>query len=219
MLHINDYINNDIKAFPTTEPVLEIQDFFAETHFSHFPILEDGVYIGSINREDAETFESNKTINDFRYTLEPFFVRTSMIWIDVLEIFAKNNANLVPILDDENVYSGYYELHDIIKFFNETPFLKEPGGIIIVEKAVTDYSMGQISQIVESNNGKILGVFISGSTASTVQVTIKVTLGSLNEILQTFRRYEYIIVSDHHEDNYIKNLKERSDYLDKYLNM
>lgn len=37
--------------------------------------------------------------------------------------------------------------------------------------------------------------------------------------IQTFRRYNYEIISEHQEDTYITNLKERSDYLDKYLNM
>ena len=142
-----------------------------------------------------------------------------MNWLDVLEIFAKNHTNLVPVLDENNKYVGYYEIEDIMRFFHETPFLKEPGGIIIVKKGVLDYSMGQITQIVESNNGKLLGLFISEADVESVQVTMKITLGAMNEIIQTFRRYNYEIISEHQEDNYINNLKERSDYLDKYLNI
>jgi hypothetical protein len=114
---------------------------------------------------------------------------------------------------------GYYELEDIVKFFHETPFLKEQGAVIVVEKNAIDYSMGQITQIVESNNGKLLGLFVSNATADKIQVTIKITLGSMNDIIQTFRRYNYEIVSEHQEDNYINNLRERSDYLDKYLSI
>jgi hypothetical protein len=97
--------------------------------------------------------------------------------------------------------------------------LKEQGGIIIVKKSVLDYSMSQITQIVESNNGKLLGLFVSEADIESVQVTIKIALGSMNDIIQTFRRYNYEIVSEHHEDNYLNNLKERSEYLDKYLNI
>jgi hypothetical protein len=71
---------------------------------------------------------------------------------------------------------------------------------------------------VESNNGKIWGLFISDLTVDTAQVMIKINIGPINEIIQTFRRYAYDIISEHHEDNYIKNLQERADYLDKYLN-
>jgi len=79
--------------------------------------------------------------------------------------------------------------------------------------------MSQIAQIIESNNGKLLGLFISDSDNESVEITVKISLGIMNNIIQTFRRYGYEIISEHQEDNYINNLKERSDYLDKYLNM
>jgi CBS domain containing-hemolysin-like protein len=219
MRQLSEYINNDFKPFSNTDTVAEIQDFFADINYSHFPVLDNGVYIGSISAVDAETFEAERPVTDYRYALEGFFVRTTMNWLDVLEVFARNNANIVPILDEAHKYVGYYEITDVIKFLNETPFLKETGGIIVVEKPVADYSMSQITQIVESNNGKLLGVFVSQADAEKVQVTIKTTLGSMNEIIQSFRRYNYEIVSEHHEDDYLNTLKERSEYLDKYLNI
>jgi predicted transcriptional regulator len=216
---LSEYINNDFKPFSINETVAEIQDFFAESTFSHFPILEEGIYQGCISSVDVETFDFQKNIAEYRYALEGFLVRNNMVWLDVLEIFARNNANLVPILDENNKYLGYYEITDVIKFLNETPFLKETGGIIVVEKATIDYSMSQIAQIVESNNGKLLGLFVSEANNEKVQVTVKITLGGMNDIIQTFRRYNYEIISEHQEDNYLNNLKERSEYLDKYLNM
>jgi predicted transcriptional regulator len=219
MTEITEYITNDFKAIDSQDTIADVQDFFNDLHFSHFAVIEEGVYIGSIAADDIVTFENKKKIADYRFTLEGFFVRTNTIWLDVLEIFAKNHTNLVPVLDENNKYVGYYEIEDIMRFFHETPFLKEPGGIIIVKKGVLDYSMGQITQIVESNNGKLLGLFISEADVESVQVTMKITLGAINEIIQTFRRYNYEIISEHQEDNYINNLKERSDYLDKYLNI
>jgi Mg/Co/Ni transporter MgtE len=190
-----------------------------DVSFSHFPVLEDGIYIGSIVAEDLETFDMDKKISNYKYTLEPFFVRSKMNWLDVLEVFGKNHTDIVPVLDENNLYLGYYELTDSMRFFNETPFIKESGGIIIVKKALVDYSMSQVSQIVESNNGKLLGLFVSNSDNDTIEITIKVTLGVMNDIIQTFRRYNYEIISEHNDDNYINTLKERSDYLDKYLNI
>ena len=219
MTEINDYINNDFKALNSQETIADVQDFFADVSYSHFSVVEEGVYIGCIAADDVDTFDSDKKIIDYKYALEGFFARKNMIWLDVLEVFAKNHSNVVPVLDEENKYSGYYELEDIVRFFHETPFLKEQGGIIIVEKSMDDYSMSQITQIVESNNGKLLGLFISEATANKVQITIKIAMGGMNEIIQTFRRYNYEIMSEHQEDNYLNSLKERSEYLDKYLNI
>lgn len=219
MNDLKDFINNDIRPIDSRETIANVQDFFADLTFSHFPVVEESIYVGSIAADDVETFDSHKHIGEYRYTFESFFARTTMIWLDVLEVFAKHNTNLVPVLDELNNYVGYYEIQDVIKFFNETPFLKEQGGIIVIKKGVLDFSMSQITQIVESNNGKILGLFISSADVESVEITIKISLGAMNEIIQTFRRYNYEIVSEHQEDNYINSLKERSDYLDKYLNI
>ena len=188
-------------------------------NFSHFPVLENGIFIGSIAADDVETFDIDKKTIDYKYTLERFFAKNSMIWLDVLEVFAKNHTNIIPVLDENNTYIGYYEMEDIMKIFQETPFLKEQGGIIIVQKGILDYSMSEVAQIVESNNGKVLGCFVSEADLENVQITVKIDLGAMNEIIQTFRRYNYDIISEHQEDTYINNLKERSDYLDKYLNI
>ncbi|WP_316634216.1 CBS domain-containing protein [uncultured Flavobacterium sp.] len=219
MTEITNYITNDFRAIDSQETIASVQDFFADLNFSHFPVLENGVFIGSIASDDIETFDSDKKAIDYKYTLERFFARKSMLWLDVLEVFAKNHTNVVPVLDENNAYTGYYEMEDIMKFFQETPFLKEQGGIIIVQKGLLDYSIGQVAQIVESNNGKILGCFVSEADLENVQVTIKIGVGPMNEIIQTFRRYNYEIISEHQEDAYINSLKERSDYLDKYLNI
>jgi Mg/Co/Ni transporter MgtE len=219
MTEIANYITTDFKAIDSHETIAVVQDFLGKITFSHFPIVEEEIFIGSIASEDLETFDSNKKILDYRYTLENFFARTTMIWLDVLEVFAKNHTNLVPVLDENNKYVGYYEISDIMSFFNETPFLKEAGDIIIIKKGVLDYSISQIVQIVESNNGKLLGLFVSETDLSTIQITLKISVGAMNEIIQTFRRYNYEIISEHKEDNYINTLKERSDYLDKYLNI
>jgi len=219
MTEIINYITNDFKAIDSQETIAVVQEFFEELNFSHFPVVEEEIYIGSIASDDIETFDSEKKVIDYRHSLEIFFARTTMVWLDVLEIFAKNNTDLVPVLDQENRYVGYYEMGDIIKFFNETPFLSEPGRIIVVKKRTVDYSTSQIANIVESNNGKLLGVFVSAADIENIEVTLKINVGPINEIIQTFRRYDYEIMSEHQEDNYINTLKERSDYLEKYLNI
>jgi Mg/Co/Ni transporter MgtE len=218
-MEITNYITTDFKAIDSQETIATVKEFFDDLTFSHFPVVEEGIYIGSISSEDIENFDNDKKVIDYKYTLAGFFTRTDSIWLEVLEVFAKNHTNLVPVLDEKNSYIGYYELDDIMSFFHQTPFLKEQGRILKVKKGVLDYSMSQITQIVESNNGKLLGLFISESDVDSIEVTMKISLGAINEIIQSFRRYNYEIISEHQEDNYINSLKERSDYLDKYLNM
>ncbi|MCK7590396.1 acetoin utilization protein acuB [Subsaxibacter sp. CAU 1640] len=216
---LQEFIINDIKPLNINDKVSDLKMMFNELTYSHVPIENEGVYLGCISENDAYCFEGDKTIVDCNYALEGFFVRDTTTWLDILEEFAQNSCNIMPVLNEQNKYLGYYELNDIIGLFNETPFFAEPGGILIIEKGVTDYSFSEISQIVESNDAKILGAFISKMDSDLVQITLKIGNSGLNDVIQTFRRYSYNIVSGHEEDSYIESLKERSEYLKKYLDI
>ena len=219
-MNLSAYIINDIKPLDIEDKISDIQLLFNQLTYSHIPITNiDGVYLGCMSETDAHCYNGNKGILEFRHAIEGFFVRQNTVWLDVLEAFAQNSTNIMPVLNDKNNYLGYYELNDIISLFNETPFFAEAGSILIVEKGLIDYSFSELSQIVESNDGKILGAFISKMEKDVVQITLKIGNTGLNDIMQTFRRYSYNVVSGHEEDSYLENLKDRSDYLNKYLNM
>jgi Mg/Co/Ni transporter MgtE len=218
-VNTTQYIINDIKPFDIESAITEVQDAFNQLTYSHVPISKEGRYVGCISETDAHCFESEQVIKEVEYALELFFVSDRTNWLDILEAFAMHGSNIMPVLNSENEYIGYYELSDIMNIFNDTPFLNEAGGIIVVEKGVRDYSFSEICQIVESNDARILGVFISKIESDTVQATIKIGHTGMNAIVQTFRRYSYHVVSNHQEDKFLEDLKARSDYLDKYLNM
>ena len=218
-METENYIINDVEPVAFTSRIKEIQSVFNPLTYSHIPVEKDGHYAGCISENDVYCFDSDKALSDFEYALEPFHVLVDTNWLDVLEAFAMHNSNIMPVLGDENRYLGYYELGDIMSLFNNTPFLNENGGIIIVEKGMHDYSFAEVSQIVESNGTQIFGIFISKIKDEIVQLTLKVGHSSMNSIVQTFRRYGYEVVSHHAEDKLVEGLKERSQYLDKYLNM
>lgn len=213
------YIINDLKPFDSNDTLRQVKNAFNQLTFSHIPVSEEGIFIGCISETDAHCFDSDKTLTDYRYALEPFFVRVTTNWLDILEAFAQKGSNIMPVLDEKGSYVGYYELSDIMDLFNHTPFLNETGGIIVVEKGSHDYSFSEICQIVESNDGKVLGAFISNIENDITQTTIKIGHSGMNSIAQTFRRYGYNVVSEHEEDKMNDELKERSDYLNKYLNI
>jgi Mg/Co/Ni transporter MgtE len=219
MLSLKEFLTNDFKPLDVNQTIEKASILHEQFQMEHIPILEDGMYIGMLSTEDLYSFNDESKISEYKYTLGRFFVRNNAAWLDVLEVFAQNQTDILPVLDEKNQYVGCYRLLDVIGFFNDTPFLKEKGNVMIVQKSFHDYSMSQVTQIVESNNGKLLGLFISFADTEIVQITLKTTLGSTNDIIQTFRRYGYEIVSNHEDDAYITNLKERSEYLNRYLNI
>ena len=218
-MNIQPYILNEIKIPQYNHPVAEALEIFNDFPYSHLPVIQQETYMGSIPVADARIFDPEKPLEEYQYALEGFFVRDTDNWIDVLHNFSKNDANIMPVLNDKNDFLGYLELQDIMNLFTESPFLNNPGGILVVEKAIKDYSFSEICQIVESNGTHVLGAFVSGTNNDRAQITIKTGTTPYNAIFQTFRRYGYEIISQNPEDSFSSNLKDRSRYLDKYLNI
>jgi len=216
---LDQHIINDLRPFDVSAKIKELQEVFNQLTYSHVPIQKDGIYIGCLSETDVYCFDRNEKVEDVLYAVECFFVDQSAIWLDVLDTFALNDSNLMPVLDSDHNYLGYYLLIDIISLFRNTPFFAELGGTIIIEKAYKDYSLSEICQIVESNNVKMLGVFVSKIKNDMVQVIIKIENSGLSAIFENFRRYGYTIISGHEDDRFLKTLKDRSAYLNRYLNL
>lgn len=215
-----EYIINDIKPLNSKSKIKDLQMLFNQLTFSHIPVEDDNkTYLGSFSETDAHCCDSEKQLIDYSYSFEDFFVRDTTILLDIIEAFAINSTNIMPVLNTQNEYLGYYELNDIIHLLGESPFFNESGGVLVVEKSINDYSFSELSQIVESNGGKLLGAFVSKMNSDLIQITLKIANSGLNDIIQTFRRYSYNIISGIEQDDYLETLKERSDYLKKYLNI
>jgi predicted transcriptional regulator len=219
-MNITDYIQNKIKPLRLKSSVETAKKLFDTFPVTHFAVVEDTKLLGCFAQDDIQTI-SNKTVDLFAHThlLNSFFADEKATVLELLKIFADNDTTLIPILNKEKKYIGYYDLSDILEVFSASPFMTENGETLVVQKMISDYSMSEISQIVESNGGALLGIYLSEQQKDFVQITLRISTEDIHEIVHAFRRYDYKIISMHENDIYLEDLKSRSDYLQKYLDM
>jgi predicted transcriptional regulator len=219
-MEMNDYIVNDFTPFDLETTIREVRQFFGNTAFSHAPVVEGKVLVGLFPREEAEVLaDDDRPLGAFQQLFTYYGIGNVQNIMDLIKVFAANETNLVPVIGEKQVYLGYLELMDVLHLLNSAPFFDHEGESILLEKDVKSYSFSQISQIVETNKGRILCSFIADIDENKVRISLKFQAPEINEVLQTFRRYEYDILSDHKEDFYLEDLKSRSEYLQKYLNI
>lgn len=219
-MKVSPYILNEFKPFGLETSVNEVKAFFSETTFTHFPIIDDGILVGLISETDAQCLEeSDGAIANFENLFYKFFTDGTTNLLDLLHIFAARNTNVIPAVNQKHEYLGYFDLLDVLNVYNESPFLNSEGTYLLLKKETRDFSFSEVSQIAEINKAKIVGIFITQMTDATVEVTMKILPQDLNEVIQAYRRYNYEVLSNHNEDLYIDDLKDRSNYLQKYLNM
>ena len=219
-MNINEYILKEIKALKLKNTVKSAQKLFKNYPITHFPVIENGKLLGSFAEDDLQTIENKEDeLVSYTHLLNSFFADEKATVLELLKIFADNDTTVIPVLNENKNYIGYYDLRDVLDIFSTSPFLIEESETLIVEKLEDDYSMSEVSQIVESNGGKLLGLYISERKNGFVQVTLKIVSEEINEIMHTFRRYDYKVISTHENDIYLEDLKSRSEYLQKYLEM
>lgn len=215
-----NYILKDIRPFKLNTDIAQLKKTFEQYPFSHLPVVDNKIFYGAIAREEIEILKDDThKLNELKQLIQPFYVSDTMNWFEVLQYFASYNTNLMPILNSEKKYIGYFELDDFLNMFKCTPFLHEEGVILVVSKNINDYSFSEISQIVESNNATLFGAFVSKIENDIAQITLKLSLHDINNTLHSFRRYNYEILNEFEKDKYLEELNDRSNYLQKYLNI
>ncbi|WP_299835294.1 CBS domain-containing protein [uncultured Tenacibaculum sp.] len=219
-MNINDYILKEIKALTLDNSVLVADDLCKELPITHIPVVEENKLIGCFAEDDIQTIENKEAnLSEYTYLLHQFHCNTKTTLLELITLFAENDCNIIPVLDEKLNYVGYYELRDILEVFADSPFMHQDNETLIVAKSKSDFSMSQVSQIVESNKAKLLGLYVSKENADNVEITIKLSTEEINEVIQTFRRYDYAVISQHKDDSYLEELKDRANYLRKYLDM
>ena len=218
----NDLISEIIPSLKTSDTGQTALNWMEIFRISHLPIVNNQDFLGLIS--DTDIYDMNQPdepIGNHELTLFKPFVTDEQHLFEVVGIAARLKLTVVPVLDNHNHYKGVITTNDLIKHIAGISSMDQPGGIIVLEMIERDYSLTQIAQIVESNNVRVLSMYITSPKESTrLEVTLKVNTTDLLALLRTFERYNYDVKTwVTTNDSIDRFYSERFDLLMKYLNM
>lgn len=193
-----------------------------ELHISHLPIVNNEKFLGLVSEKDIyEQNDPDEPLGGYQLSLVRPYVHDDQHLFEVIRIMSTMELTLLPVLDEHENYLGCITLSRLLKEFAQLGSIDQPGGIIVLQMNIADYSLHEISRIVESNDAKILSSNVSTfSESNMIEVTLKLNKIDVSPVLQTFNRYEYqISASFSEENNYDDLLKERFGALMNYLNI
>jgi acetoin utilization protein AcuB len=217
-----DLISEVIPSLKTSDPGQTALNWMEIFRISHLPIVNNQDFLGLIS--DADIYDMNQPeepIGNHVLTLFKPFVNTGQHIFEVIGLASRLKLSVVPVLDNKNHYKGVITTNDLIRHIAGLSSMDQPGGIIVLELVERDYSLSQIAQIVESNNVKVLSMYITSPPESTkLEVTLKVNTGDLVSVIRTFERYSYEVKTwVTNNDSMDTFYSERFDLLMKYLDI
>ena len=206
-------------AFQFSDSIGDLVDTCNQYGLSHVPVVEKNIYRGMMRCDDImDIADKTELLKKHAHLLEKVYLSDKMDWTESLGIMMRNEANVLGVLDLSGKYIGVRLLDDILNLLSEKSFVNNKGYLLVISKLTSDLSISQVAQIIESDGGKILGILVN-ETGQNTQIEVKIQTDDINEIIQTFRRYDYTIISQMEEDLHLQELKEHSDFLRRYLEM
>jgi len=218
-----EIINNAITPLKTSDKASFAIELMDEYKVSHLPIVNNIEFLGLISYADIVNQDmTDGPIGNHSLSLAELVSHCmeDQHIFEIVKLASSLKLSLIPVLDLKNHFLGSITLDNLIYAFSTVCSIEIPGGVIVLEISNRDYLLAQIAQIVESNNAKILSLFVNSNPDSTrLEVTIKINKIDINDVLQTFTRYNYSIKSSFSESENFDNLKDRYDSLMRYLNV
>ena len=208
-----------LRPTETGQKALNLMDVFKVTHLA---IADGGEYLGLVS--EKMIYDLNLAGDSFESQvgrLPTPHVHDEQHVFEVASIMYKLKLSLVPVLNNEHDYLGVIVLYDLARRFSNLYSVHEPGGVILIESSVNDYSLGQITRIIESNDAKILSLFVNREYGSrSLLITVKLNIVELSPIIQALMRYDYKIRGVYMDNSMLKDLYEdRYDQFMKYMNI
>jgi acetoin utilization protein AcuB len=215
-----ELISDIVTALKTSDTGTEALTWMEVFRIKHLPIVNQRDFLGLIS--DADIYDLNnpdEPVGNHNLSLEKPYVTEDQHIYEVIELLSRLELTLVPVLNDEKQYLGVITQEELTQHFAHLSAMQQPGGIIELEMNELDYSLSEISQIVESNNARILSLYVSSNgERSKLRVTLKINLTDLTSVMETFNRYSYTVVSSHTNDEDLDDFyQERFDVFLKYL--
>ena len=219
---VKNLINDAIIPLRTSDTAVTALSWMEDLRVSHLPIVNNQNFLGLIS--DTDIYDLNKPdepLGNHKLSLIRPYVNFNQHFYDAVRLISEQNLTLVPVLDDNNNYLGCITMFGLIEKMANTASVNQPGGIIVLQVNSIDYSLSEISRIVEANDAKILSSYITSYSDSTkFEVTIKVNKIDVSPIIQTFNRFDYIITASFSEESHFEDLiKDRYELLMTYLNI
>jgi len=218
----NDLISEIIPSLKTSDTGQTALNWMEIFRISHLPIVNNQDFLGLIS--DTDIYDMNQPeepIGNHELTLLKPYVTDNQHLFEVIGLVARLKLSVVPVLDNNSRYKGVITTSDLIVHIAGISSMDQPGGILVLELIERDYSLSQIAQIVESNNIKVLSMYITSPAESTrLEVTLKVNTTDLFALIRTFERFNYEVKTwVTTNDSIDRFYSERFDLLMKYLNM
>ncbi|MHA6250162.1 CBS domain-containing protein [Pontibacter sp. CAU 1760] len=208
-----------LKLYDTVDKALRWMDEF---RVNELPVVSNRKYMGlATELRLIELTDRSQALKELELEHQEVHVMQHQHFYDVMEAAIKNKIQVVPVLDEEQEYIGIITINDTLAAFGQMSALQGQGSILVLSMPERDYSLSQISRLIEEESVKILSAYVSPDEMDPykIKLTLKLNTTDPSRIIATLERFEYRITAQFNDNNDNDMGRDRLDMLLKYLDI
>lgn len=215
-----DLINNNIPRLQLQDSVGKALQLINDFRISHLPVVSENIFLGLVSEDDLLDAENEKIpIEVLQNSFLNAAVPGNVHFLNAVSNSIRFDTTVIPVVINENEYLGVITINDLLKMLGNFAGADEIGGIVVLEMERSQFSISEISRIVENNDCTILHLnTTTDSVTGLLTVTLHINKREIASIISSFERYEYDVVysfgNEKFENEINTNYQNLMNYLD-----
>lgn len=217
-----ELINQTIPPLKPSDLLGKAKQWMEELRVKELPVVSQGEYLGLLSEDMIyQHNRSESPVGEVELICNDVFVHYYQHYYEVLRLANMHAIQVIAVIGEENNFMGVVTVSDTLSAFAGSTSVQDAGGILVLSVEQRDYSLAEISRLVESNNAKILSTHISNDTQdfNKLRVTLKINKRDLSRVVATFERFGYKVSAQFQDIEQAVVDKERIDLLLKFLDI
>ena len=218
----SELINHMIPPLKLTDTTAHALVWMDEFRCNQLPVVNNGEFSRLISEDLILNNEQEVAmVKDIELDCIHCKVTETTHFFDIIKLAASSNVELVGVVNANNQYVGVITIKDTISALSQTLAIQSNGAVLILSMKAIDYSLSEISRLVETEGFKVLSSSLQKEDENheMVKLTLKVDSEEVGRLVATLERFNYKVIARLDDNEDPQHDQERLDILLKYLEM
>ncbi len=217
-----ELIDPMLPVLKPTDTVGEALDWMQEYRLNQLVLAEEGTYLGLITEEVLmDAADTDRPVGEVMHVYEQVYVYENQHLFELLSLSIEHRLDVLAVLNEGRDVIGTATVQGLLKQFATELGVQEPGAVLILQIDERDYSLTEISRLVESNGLKIISSYFSSAdygNHNRSRLTLKLNRREVGPVVSTLERFGYQVETAYAHTPIENTDQDRLDSLLHYLN-
>jgi acetoin utilization protein AcuB len=213
--------NNIIPRLELEDTVAKALQLINDFKVSHLPVVSEEKYLGLISEDDLLDADNKKMhVQLLQKDFIDVSIKENEHFLQAVNISNQYQTSVVPVVNEEKEFLGSISGQNLLRTLGNFSGAQAIGGIIVLEMERSQFSISEISRIVESNEATILHLNTTVQPETgLLTVTLHINKKELSILVAAFERYEYTVVYYFGEEKFENEIHNNYRHLMNYLDI